>query len=190
MKEKTMTITKKDIWTVHLTTVGNPDFGQFSPITDPEDMSAESLPELRDQIKEWQNYWSVGGGNWTEPMIRKNGKPVGYMSYNCRLWKLESREMTHEEQRRKYGSYFPKELEIVGDDPSASEAPLKRKAYHVAIPYYYHFYVIATTEQEAIQKAHDSEGKMGEYDETNILIEEISDKQYLGGTFESTKDKN
>ena len=45
--------------------------------------------------------------------------------------------------------------------------------YHVGIPYYYHIYVEADTEKEAIEKAHNSEGSMGEYDENNIFVEEV-----------------
>ena len=47
------------------------------------------------------------------------------------------------------------------------------RRYHVGIPYIYNFYVDATSEEEAIEKAHDSEGSMGEYDEDNIFVEEI-----------------
>ena len=169
-----MTITIKDIWTIRLTTVGNPDFGQYSPITDPETATAETLPELKEKIREWQNFWQVGGGNWTDPIIRKNGKPVGTMSYNCRIWKLEMKDMTMNQQKEKYGDYFPKELEVLGDNPDADEAPLKTRRFHVGIPYIYNFYVDATTEEEAIEKAHNSGGgSMGEYDETNIFVEEI-----------------
>ena len=50
----------------------------------------------------------------------------------------------------------------------------KNKKYHVVIPYFYHFYVDAETEEEAIQIAHDSEGSMGEYDEKNIFVEETN----------------
>ena len=49
--------------------------------------------------------------------------------------------------------------------------------YHVGIPYYYHFYVEADTEEEAIEKAHNSEGSMGEYDENNIFVETVPNRK-------------
>ena len=46
------------------------------------------------------------------------------------------------------------------------------KKYHVVIPYFYHFYVEAENKDQAIKEAHNSTGKMGEYDEKNIFVEE------------------
>ena len=61
-----------------------------------------------------------------------------------------------------------KELETVVKDMST-----ETRRYHVGIPYIYNFYVDATSEEEAIEKAHNSEGSMGEYDEFNIFVEEM-----------------
>ena len=36
---------------------------------------------------------------------------------------------------------------------------------------------IGSTEKEAIEKAHNSEGSMGEYDENNIFVEEVPNKK-------------
>ena len=46
--------------------------------------------------------------------------------------------------------------------------------YHVIIPYYYHFYVEAESEEEAITEAHNTVGTMDEYDEDGILVEEMN----------------
>ena len=104
-------------WSIRLTTRGNPDFQQYAPITDPETLTADTLPELRDKIKEWKSDWTVGGGNWMMPLVRKDGAPVGYMSYNGRLWNQEFMDTDHDAQKKKYGEYFPKQLQITGDDP-------------------------------------------------------------------------
>ena len=48
--------------------------------------------------------------------------------------------------------------------------------YHVVIPYEYHFFVEAASEEEAIDKAHNTEGSMGEYDEEHIFVESLPDK--------------
>ena len=45
--------------------------------------------------------------------------------------------------------------------------------YHVVIPYYYHFYVEAESEEEAITEAHNTEGTMDEYDENGIFVEAL-----------------
>ena len=71
-----------------------------------------------------------------------------------------------------------KELETV-----VTKLQGKLQRYHVGIPYYYHFYVDATSEEEAIQKAHDSEGSMGEYDEANIFVEELPTRYLNEGDF-------
>mgnify|MGYP003139282297 CR=1 FL=1 len=93
-KERVMSVKP---WRVRLTTRGNPDFNQWAPITDPETMMAESLDELRDNLVEWINYNMVGGGNWTEPTVYHKNKPVGFLSYNLKLWKLEMRSVPSEE---------------------------------------------------------------------------------------------
>ena len=69
-------------WSITITTNGNPDFQQYAPITAPERLTADSLPELKEKISKWKNEWGVGMGNWTMPMVRKDGAPVGYMSYS------------------------------------------------------------------------------------------------------------
>ena len=61
-----------------------------------------------------------------------------------------------------------KELETVVKNMSTEP-----RRYHVGIPYIYNFYVDATSEEEAIEKALNSEGSMGEYDEFNIFVEEM-----------------
>jgi len=45
--------------------------------------------------------------------------------------------------------------------------------YHVAIPYWFHFYVEAESEEDAINKAHETDGQMGEYDDDLTFVEEL-----------------
>ena len=56
-------------------------------------------------------------GNWTMPLVRKDGAPVGYMSDNGRLWNQEFMDTDDDAQKKKYGQYWPKQLEVTGDDP-------------------------------------------------------------------------
>jgi len=82
--------------TVHLTTVGNPDYQQYAPITNPETCTAPTLAVLRDRIRDWQADWQVGGGNWTEPTVYRDDTAIGYLSYNLRLWDLAARDVPFE----------------------------------------------------------------------------------------------
>lgn len=104
-------------WLIRVTTKGNPDFGQYVPITNPEILTADSLPELKKKVSKWKNEWGVGMGNWTMPLVRKDGAPVGYMSDNGRLWNQEFMDTDDDAQKKKYGQYWPKQLEVTGDDP-------------------------------------------------------------------------
>jgi hypothetical protein len=49
---------------------------------------------------------------------------------------------------------------------------INSKRYHVAIPYWFHFYVDAVDESDALDKAHETDGSMGEYDDDQAFIEE------------------
>ena len=69
---------------------GNPDFGQ-DPSQPPygvvvETLHAETMTELRKIINEWMGDNNIGGGNWMNPKVLKNGKTLGFMSYNGRVW--------------------------------------------------------------------------------------------------------
>ena len=66
------------------------------------------------------------------------------------------------------------EIIVDYDMPDNSIAELdEERDYHVVIPYNYDFYVKAKSRRGAIDKAHDSEGKMGEYDHNNIYVAEM-----------------
>lgn len=67
--------------------VGNPDFGQYTPQSPREKLQAETLEELKKKIEAYRDEWNLGGGNWVSPVVKKDGKLVGHFSYNGRLWK-------------------------------------------------------------------------------------------------------
>ena len=82
----------RDMWTVELSTVGNPDWGQ-----DPErplhgaDPNVErviiSLAEAQRYCREYIDRNNLGSGNFSGGAIRYNGgEPVAYVSYNGRIW--------------------------------------------------------------------------------------------------------
>ncbi len=75
---------------VYVETVGNPDFGQYAPITSPTLLGGDTMDELKQAVRSHQNVFQIGGGNWTYPpvySVTRAGERLGYMSYNGRIWK-------------------------------------------------------------------------------------------------------
>ena len=71
-----------------LKSVGNPDFGQYAPISNPlKNIETTTLSQLKDKIKEYIKEWCLGCGNFIEPIVYKNNKNIGWFSYNCRFWR-------------------------------------------------------------------------------------------------------
>jgi hypothetical protein len=78
--------------TMTLSTAGNPDFGQYAPLspsvkivigkTDLE----EAMRLMIQYARDYRNEWELGGGNWTNPIVYVNKVPYAYISYNMRAW--------------------------------------------------------------------------------------------------------
>jgi hypothetical protein len=69
-----------------LTSVGNPDYGQSGPQSNRKAVTASSLDALSRLVRAYILEWDLGGGNWTEPKVLRNGTLVGRISYNGRIW--------------------------------------------------------------------------------------------------------
>lgn len=84
---------EKAMYEMTLRSVGNPDFGQYAPVSEREAVTGQTLAEMRAHCEAYIEKWDLGGGNWTNPVVkeivpgRKSKKTVGYFSYNGRLWK-------------------------------------------------------------------------------------------------------
>ena len=76
------------MFSITIETVGNPDFGQYAPIADPQRLIENTFQELKTSIRKYQSDNMIGGGNWTNPTLYQDENPIGYMSYNCRVWEL------------------------------------------------------------------------------------------------------
>ena len=79
------------MFNLSISTCGNPDHGQDPdrPLYGtPEELkvTASTLVELIRQVRQFQVEYDVGGGNWMNPQVFKNRKPIGWMSYNGRIW--------------------------------------------------------------------------------------------------------
>jgi hypothetical protein len=74
------------MYTMRLRSVGNPDFGQYAPVSDPEVVTGSTLVELRAAAQAYIDKWDLGGGNWISPVVKQGSKIVGHFSYNLRFW--------------------------------------------------------------------------------------------------------
>jgi hypothetical protein len=76
------------MFSITIETVGNPDFGQYAPITDPQRLNADTFQELKASIRQYQYDNMIGGGNWANPTLYQDENPIGSVSYNGRVWEL------------------------------------------------------------------------------------------------------
>ena len=83
-------------YTIRLASVGNPDFGQYAPLSPPVIFEADTLEEIRDAACAYIAKWDLGGGNWSEAKatIREGKKAIGYVSYNGRVWAGRPKDWT------------------------------------------------------------------------------------------------
>ena len=79
-------MTTTPVYEITITTVGNPDRGQYAPITARETLTAHTIKDLRAAVRMFQHFHDIGGGNWTIPPLLLNGNHIGFMSYNGAVW--------------------------------------------------------------------------------------------------------
>jgi hypothetical protein len=75
-----------------LTNVGNIDMRQnpHEPLYGTEslkDIKVEKLSSLRDLIITYIDKYELGGGNFICPKVYKDGKYIGWFSYNGKFWR-------------------------------------------------------------------------------------------------------
>lgn len=75
-------------FTIH----GNPDRNQ-GDWQETHTLSAPTINDLRKSVLAFQGDNDIGGGNWGEATLTKDGKVVGRMSYNGRLWDGDDKEI-------------------------------------------------------------------------------------------------
>lgn len=79
---------------VIITTVGNPDYNQDPDrplwgVPEGEALDAPTLEALVEKVREFQDDYDIGGGNWSLCRVFKAEKLIGFMSYNGRVWDRE-----------------------------------------------------------------------------------------------------
>ncbi len=71
---------------VYLSSVGNPDHGQYAPLSYAVLAWGRNLAEIRKQCEAYQREWDLGGGNWPGALFGSGRTVLGHVSYNLRLW--------------------------------------------------------------------------------------------------------
>lgn len=76
---------------VLLSSVGNPDFGQYAPVSEAKAVDAATIADARKACEAYIAENNLGGGNWANGRVIDNrtGKLVGHFSYNLRFWEGE-----------------------------------------------------------------------------------------------------
>lgn len=75
-------------YTMFLTSIGNPDRQQYAPVSSQKKVVGKTLVAMRDEAKAYQEFWNLGGGNWTNPMVWENNvRPIGFFNFSLRLFR-------------------------------------------------------------------------------------------------------
>ena len=70
--------------------VGNPDFGQDpDAVLATTTIEAATMQSLSKKFRTWIGLEQLGGGNVIDPDVIENGKIIGRMSYNGKIWPLD-----------------------------------------------------------------------------------------------------
>ena len=80
------------MYTVVLSSCGNPDFNQnpYEPMYGASKRihKATSIEECQQIVRNYIDFYNLGSGNWDGDVF-KDGKLIGYISYNGRYWNHE-----------------------------------------------------------------------------------------------------
>jgi hypothetical protein len=72
---------------MRLRTHGNPDFGQYAPVSNHADIRAMTIEKLIERAAAYQDFYQLGMGNWPSPAVKNlAGQTIGNISYNLRFW--------------------------------------------------------------------------------------------------------
>lgn len=78
-------------YTCKLRSVGNPDHGQYAPVSNPEHVDTDTLADVARLAKNYIHHWNMGAGNWPTIIVKRDGKPFAVLSYNGRMWDVKNR---------------------------------------------------------------------------------------------------
>lgn len=74
--------------TLVLKSVGNPDLGQYAPVSHVERLKVATAAEAREKARAYIDFWCLGGGNWAGgagDLLDARGRVVARVWYNGRV---------------------------------------------------------------------------------------------------------
>lgn len=86
-------------FTARLRSVGNPDFSQYAPVSNPETVEADTLDEIVQKWVTYQTDWNLGGGNCPEILVKEGEKVVARLGF--------LRTIQHPKRKRPLSAEFP-----------------------------------------------------------------------------------
>lgn len=78
-----------------LRSVGNPDFGQYAPLSPKLKVKVATLADAKAAAQAYIDQYDLGGGNFVDPALKQDGKLIGYLSYNMRFWTVAEWSVSH-----------------------------------------------------------------------------------------------
>jgi len=90
---------KPTVMTVTLSSVGNPDHGQYcgSNVLSPDkQIQVRDFANASEICRAYITQFDLGARNWTGGAIKQGNKVVANVSYNGRVWLVTNRLRTHE----------------------------------------------------------------------------------------------
>lgn len=106
---------------LHLCTEGNPDHGQFAPVTEPEWHVVGSLAEAREKCRAYLDRYEgfIGGGNWGPrrgEVYNEMGNVAGRFSFNLRCSSPTGAELPCTSERPAFASRQSMKFTVWGPD--------------------------------------------------------------------------
>jgi hypothetical protein len=106
---------------LHLCTEGNPDHGQFAPVTEPEWHVVGSLAEAREKCRAYldRHEGFIGGGNWgprSGEVFNETGNAVARFSFNLRCSSPTGAELPCTIEQPSFASRKPMKFTVWGPD--------------------------------------------------------------------------
>lgn len=80
---------------IKLRSVGNPDFGQYAPISERKTVQVATIAEAIKACLDYIAEWNLGGGNFVDPRVMEDGRHIGHISYNGRFWTVAEWKKNH-----------------------------------------------------------------------------------------------
>lgn len=79
--------------TIELKSCGNPDFGQYTPLSPTNIVKIKSLADAPKVCGEYIDCYDLGGGNWAGGTVRHDKTIIARVSYNGRIWGPDGTEV-------------------------------------------------------------------------------------------------